>query len=112
MAVVDHIVIRDKNTGVLKDREILADAENVVFEDEENLVTKYNDIYDIIPIKDDGTKGFGTAAVEDLPSDPSLAEPSEVVMGSDVRLFQVTEMTTNPDPEQTYTPNSLIIVVP
>jgi hypothetical protein len=117
MAVVDHIVIRDKTTGVLKDREITADAENVLFKDEENLVTKYNEIYDIIPTKTDGTKGFGTGAVEDLftaeyiPGQGTV-EKGKVISGNFAFLLNVIETDTPPTEESRYTPRSLVIVVP
>jgi hypothetical protein len=112
MAIVNKVKINNESTDTIRLKNIGMESDAVEFEDGGDLDTKYTDIYDMIPTLAGGVKGFGTVAVKDVSSDIFNAASNEVVMGSDSRLWQITETSTKPSSEDTYPPYSLIVVVP
>jgi hypothetical protein len=111
MAIVNKVQINNESTDTIKLKNIGMESDAVEFEDGGDLDTKYTDIYDMIPTLEGGVKGFGTVAVKNVPSDIFNASADEIVLGSELRLWLVTETSTKPSENDTYPPASLVVVV-
>ena len=90
MNVIDRISIKDVITNIKETRAISADAAGVVFQDEDkNLEQMHDGIYNLIPTKEDNTKGFGTVGPVDV-AESGDAASDQAVLGSDSRLHKIT----------------------
>ena len=112
MAIVNKIKINDESSGTIKLKNIGIDSTNVTFRDGDSANEKYTELDALIPTKEGGQKGFGSASIIDVAKRPEKASSEEIVLGADKRLFEVLEMNAKPDLTKTYTPLSFIVVVP
>jgi hypothetical protein len=85
MTIIDKIEIKDNIKGTSEIRDVSAKAKNVIFSDNKDLETKYNELYNMFPDIEEDRKGLGTVATKDIPSSGN-ASADQAVLGSDSRL--------------------------